>query len=405
MHFHQALNTTLGVEMIKDEVFAEIPQFTLTEFEDRVANVRKLLLSENLKVGVAYSSPHLPGDVQYLTGYDTHIECALVIITQDRVVPMGGAEGEAMFEDSGFLGEWRNLNSFEIPYQDYRDMRFWSLQESLLDLVGKDFGKIGVLTSLNTVPVDVYQHLQEIGEVVDVSNILRSLRYKKSVTELSFYRRSSAIATLAVREMLNSLESGMTELELAAIGDKRMKELGAYSNGFETMVCSGPRINTIIGRASERRINAGEMVLIGASPRFRGYASTVGRTVVAGSPTVEQVEFLNHGVTALGLAAKQLFVGNAARNIDLAARDYLRSVGLEEFQVYGVGHGIGLSECLEEKTATALSDYEIGTGFAMMLDVGLFNHKKFHGARHEDPYLVGDDGHVERLTDLNVGVY
>ena len=391
--------------MIKDETLDDIAQFTVAEFEDRVAKVRKLLNSENLKVGVAYSSPHVPGDVQYLTGYDTHIECALVIITQDRVIPMGGAEGEAMFEDSGYLGEWRNLNSFEIPYQDYRDTRFWSLQESLTDLVGVDFGKVGLLTSLNTVPVDVYQHLQSVGDVVDVSWILRSSRYKKSVTELSFYRRSSAIATLAVRAMLDSIESGMTELELAAIGDKRMKELGAYSTGFETMVCSGRRINTIIGRASERRIEAGDMVLIGASPRFRGYASTVGRTVVAGSPTLEQVEFLKHGVTALGLAAEQLFVGNAARNIDLAARNYLRSVGLEEYQVYGVGHGIGLSECLEEKTATALSDYDIGTGLAMMLDVGLFNHKDFHGARHEDPYLVGEDGHVERLTDLNVGAY
>jgi Xaa-Pro aminopeptidase len=124
-----------------------------------------------------------------------------------------------------------------------------------------------------------------------------------------------------------------------------------------------------------------------------------------GTPSLEQAEFLNHGVIALGLARKQLFVGNPARNIDLAARDYLRTVGLEEYQVYGVGHGIGLSECLEEKTATALSDYDIGTGLAMMLDVGLFNHKKFHGARHEEPYLVDDDGNVERLTDLDVAVY
>lgn len=391
--------------MIIEDVSADIPQFTIAEFEDRVKLVRESLHSLNLKVGVAYSTPHLPGDVQYLTGYDTHIECALVIITQDQVIPMGGAEGEAMFEDSGYLGSWRNLKSFEIPYQDYREMRFWSLEEVLLELLGENFGKVGLLTSLNTVPVDVYQHLQRTGEVADVSWILRGLRYKKSVTELNFYRRASEIATLAVRSMLSSVESGMTELELAAIGDKRMKELGAYATGFETMVCSGPRINTIIGRASERRLQTGDMLLIGASPRFRGYASTVGRTVVVGSPSREQVDFLNHGVTALGLATKQLFVGNPARNIDLAARDYLRTFGLEEYQVYGVGHGIGLSECLEEKTATALSDYDIGTGLAMMLDVGLFNHKKFHGARHEEPYLVDDDGHVERLTDLDVGVY
>jgi Xaa-Pro aminopeptidase len=73
--------------------------------------------------------------------------------------------------------------------------------------------------------------------------------------------------------------------------------------------------------------------------------------------------------------------------------------------MYGVGHGIGLSECLEEKTATAVSDYEIPTGISMMLDIGLFHHPTFHGSRHEDPYLVDQNGQVERLTDLPVAVF
>jgi hypothetical protein len=41
---------------------------------------------------------------------------------------------------------------------------------------------------------------------------------------------------------------------------------------------------------------------------------------------------------------------------------------------HGVGHGIGLSECLEEKTAAAVSDYEIPAGISLMLAAGLFHH-------------------------------
>ncbi|MDQ1552776.1 MAG: Xaa-Pro dipeptidase, partial [Actinomycetota bacterium] len=241
-------------------------------------------------------------------------------------------------------------------------------------------------------------------EPVDVSGILRTLRYQKSPAELALYRRSSAIAGAAVTAMLDELRPGITELEVAAIGDRTMKALGAYSTGFDTMVCSGPRINTVIGRASERRIEDGDMVLIGASPRFRGYASTVGRTVVAGTPTAEQTAFLNYAAIALNLAAEQLYVGNAANKIDLAAREYLATVGLDRYHMYGVGHGIGLSECLEEKTATAVSDYEIPSGISMMLDIGLFHHPTFYGSRHEDPYLVDHNGQVERLTDLPVAV-
>lgn len=390
--------------MVDVTVAEGVAELTVSEYEDRVARVRHLLDSRHLTVGIAYGTPHLPGDVQYLTGYDPHLECALLIITPDHVVPMGGAEGQAMFDDSGRLGSWRNLKSFEIPYQDYGDTRFWGLQEVLVDLLGEVPASVGLLSALNSVPADVYEQLRAMGEPEDASWILRALRYKKSPAELDLYRQSSAIATAAVTAMLGALAPGMTELEVAAIGDHRMKQLGAYSTGFDTMVCSGPRINTVIGRASERRIQNGDMVLIGASPRFRGYASTVGRTVVAGAPSREQAEFLNHGAVALALAAKQLFVGNPARNIDLAARDYLKSVGLSSFHMYGVGHGIGLSECLEEKTATAVSEYDIPAGVSMMLDVGLFNHPVLYGARHEDPYLIDDSGHVRRLTDLPVEV-
>ena len=41
----------------------------------------------------------------------------------------------------------------------------------------------------------------------------------------------------------------------------------------------------------------------------------------------------------------------------------------------------------------------------MMIDVGLFGHPRFYGARHEDPFLISHDGKTERLTDLPMKVY
>jgi Xaa-Pro aminopeptidase len=91
--------------------------------------------------------------------------------------------------------------------------------------------------------------------------------------------------------------------------------------------------------------------------------------------------------------------------VDLAARNYLGSVGLGHYHAYGVGHGIGLTECLEEKTATQVSDYSFPPGIAMMLDVGIFGHPIFFGARHEDPFLINHDGKTEKLTDLPMKAY
>ena len=171
------------------------------------------------------------------------------------------------------------------------------------------------------------------------------------------------------------------------------------------MVCSGPRINTIIGRSSNRVIQQGDLVMLGVSPRFEGYTSALGRTVVAGGANAEQAAFLDHGIHAHELAITQLVAGTPARDVDLAARGYLNSVGLAQYHTYGVGHGIGFTECLEGKTATQLSDYELPAGIAIMIDVGLFGHPVHYGARHEDPYLISHDGKTGKLTDLPMKVY
>ncbi len=116
--------------------------------------------------------------------------------------------------------------------------------------------------------------------------------------------------------------------------------------------------------------------MLGVSPRFEGYTSAMGRTVVAGGATPEQAAFLDHGIHAHELALNQLVAGKPAREIDLAARRYLNSVELGQYHTYGVGHGIGFTECLESKTATQSSDYDLPAGVAMMIDVGLLMNTK-----------------------------
>ena len=229
--------------------------------------------------------------------------------------------------------------------------------------------------------------------------------YRKSPAELQMFRISCRIATEAMRAMLEALEPGKRELEVAAHADFVLKSRGAYGFGFDTMVCAGPRINTIIGRASNRVIEEGDMVMLGVSPRYEGYTAALGRAVVAGKASREQAEFLEHGIRAQALAEEALVAGQPARNVDLAARNYLNSVGIGQYHAYGVGHGIGLTECLEERTATQVSDYLLPAGIAMMLDVGIFGHPVHYGARHEDPYLITHDGKTERLTDLPMKVY
>jgi Xaa-Pro aminopeptidase len=331
-----------------------------------------------------------------------------LLVTPDRTIALGGAEGAKMFEDGARFGEWRNLTLFEIPFQDYGETRFWSLAEIMRDVLGRLPSEIGILSASNVMSFEMMELIGETGLGVkarNVSHVLAKARYEKSPAELEMYRIASGIATEGMRAILDALRPGVRELELAAEADRVMKQMGAYSYGFDTMVCSGPRINTIIGRSSNRLIGEGELVMLGVSPRYEGYTSALGRTVVAGTASLEQSEFLDRGIEAYGRAAKEFRVNGPAKAVDGAARDYLTSVDLGQYHAYGVGHGIGFTECLEGKTATSASDYDLPAGIAMMLDVGLFGVPKHFGARHENPHLIDHEEKTEVLTDLPMKVY
>lgn len=379
------------------------------EFAQRIANVQQQLANVGLEAGLAYATEHMPGDVQYLTGYDPHLENAALIVLENQVIALGGAEGQKMFEDMASAGSWRNLTLFEIPFQDYGDTRFWTIAEIFEDTLGRVPDEIGLLSAPNVVSNEIVELVRQAGgrsvRFRDVSRILAEARYRKSPAELEMFRIASRLATEAMRAMLDALKPGMRELEVAAHGDFVCKQRGAYGYGFDTIVCSGPRINTIIGRATNKVIQQGEMVMLGVSPRYEGYTSAIGRAVVAGGASPSQAEFLDHGIQAQQLAEQALVAGQPARNVDLAARNFLGTIDLSQYHAYGVGHGIGLTECLEERTATQVSDYDLPVGIAMMLDVGLFGHPDFYGARHEDPYLINHEGVTEKLTDLPMKVY
>jgi Xaa-Pro aminopeptidase len=367
------------------------------------------MASAGVEAAIGFGTPYGAGDVQYLTGFDPQIENVSVVVTEGAVVLLGGVEGETQFADMGQVGEWRLFDLFKTAGQEYEGYRFWSLREVLADLLGHEPAKVGLVSARSVVSAQfmevISDALGEQGRVVDISNDLSQARYEKSDAELDLFRYASMIASSAIFAMLAVLQPGARELEVAAEADAAIKRLGAYSYGWDTMVLSGPRTNTVIGRASPKRIQKGDITLLGASPRYQGYASTVARTVVTGGATTDQADFLQKGITALQFASSELGAGRPARRVDLAARDYLRQNGLGQYHLYGTGHGIGLTECMEGRTALASSDYELPAGIAIMLDVGIFGHPRFFGARHEDPFMIDRTGTVHRLTAVPLDLY
>ncbi len=59
---------------------------------ERFHRVQYRLRQEGLAVGLAYATEHMPGDVQYLTGYDPHLENAALLVLPNHPVILGGVD-------------------------------------------------------------------------------------------------------------------------------------------------------------------------------------------------------------------------------------------------------------------------------------------------------------------------
>jgi Xaa-Pro aminopeptidase len=373
------------------------------EYASRIERVRQELARRGLDAAFAFGTEYRPGDSGWLTGYDPHIESTAVIIGAKKAIVLGSPDAKRYAEEMMRVGEFRSLVASGIPDADYPGHAWVTMAEAFEEACGKAATSVGLLTPADVIPVQTRGQI-EAPKAVDLSGWMTDARYAKSPRELDMMRVASTITAWGMEAMLRAVRPGVRELEVAACADYVMKAKGADRFGFTTIVQSGKRVTSNIGRATEKIIEAGDMVVLGCSGRYEGLCSASGRTVVAGGANPDQAELMRHAVKAFELGTAKLVCGRPAREADAASREYLKSVGLK--QMYNLGHGIGWTEVFEKGIASQHSTYDFPAGIAIQMDVGIFGvpwksqPAESVGYRVEEPYLIDAAGQTHRLTTL-----
>ena len=374
----------------------------MSEYAQRCAKLRKIMAERKIDLGVAYATPYMPGDVLYLTGFDTAVENATVLITQDKLFVLAGPEGSYVARAHIQHGEYRIVEELQIPTEEYVNTPSIPLKDVIKEIFPGELKKVGFLTRPDVITVDAVNMIKENMasgvEFEDDGDILYYMRFEKSPAEMAVLRVSNRICIEAVKAMCESIEDGMTELEVTAVGDYVMKKMGAYAYGFDSFLTSGERSNSIMGRGTNKVIRNGEPVAVGVSARYEGYASTARRMMVCGGFTKKYIEYYEKLAQAQEIAAENFKYGLPKNGIEKAVWDHWKKLGLFKYKVYSVAHGTGISECLEGIAFTMQTSDPIPKNIAMMLDTGLYYHPEFHGCSIENPYIINDKGETEWLA-------
>ncbi len=363
------------------------------EYRERWQKVQKAMKQRGYDLGYACGSELDRSDVAWLAGiFDPIIErYGILVPAQGTPVLVAGSEGGHVIEDSVKVSGAgvALLMEYQISDEDYRHARFDKLEDVVYSMVpfkpGKPI-KIAIFSSSQFIPYDhisLFQGRFGGENVVFDVDLLRRIKYEKSVTELRITGLANRIADAAFLGMLSVLKPGMRELDVAAAGDYILKRLGARRTGFPTIVSSGTRGRSVLGPATNRKIKKGEFVSLGISPAFNGYHGIMRRTVKAGSEWTQEeqafmdaLEGLYHAVIK---ASREAAEKNLPSNsIDKKGKAYLERTKLKDKrgrllsprEPYTFIHNTGCSECQEGFGAvTPFTSEPLGKNVALMIDV------------------------------------
>lgn len=371
--------------------------YNKSETEKRLAGVRQILADKGLDAALVYFDELNVANGWYLTGWCGQFEKGAVLVPiHGEPILLGGPESEPFAKMDSAITKVRCFPVFMVPDEEYPNatiIDFKQLNDELRS-EGTVLHRIGIVGT-TTIPHQVYLDVAEgfaEAELVDITEEYENMRAYKSPWEVEQATKSVLLCDKAYDAMVNAIRPGAYEYEVAAAGEAICRANGAHSFAYSTIVGSGARAKAVVPTATNKKMEDGELVMIGIAPRINGYAGTFGDTIpVNGVFTQRQKDLLNHMRETFRLTYAMLKPGMTGREIDEPGRLYYEKHGLAPYIVCPFAHSMGLMEA-ESPFFGPNGDFELAPGVIVNVDVSFFGHPELHGGRIETGFVITETG-------------
>jgi Xaa-Pro aminopeptidase len=329
-------------------------------------NERVARLQENLEEPLLVSAP---ANVVYLAGFSS--SNAALLVEPDRV---------QLFTDFRYAESARAVDGAEFV-ETKRD-----LYTALAELLS---GKIGF--EPDAVSYRQHASLHAGGlELVPRYGLVEKLRAVKDEGEIEAIRRAGQITSQALERFAEEQFTGRTERDLAWRLDQLFHEFGGDGPSFESIVAGGPNSARPHSRPTDRKIEAGETVVVDAAAHVDGYCADCTRTFATGPLPDRLQEAYDVCLRAQLAALDSIRPGISGVDADAAARSVIEEAGFGEEFGHGLGHGLGL-EVHEAPRLSRESQDTLAEGNVVTVEPGIYL-AGLGGIRIEDLVVVREGG-------------
>lgn len=254
-----------------------------------------------------------------------------------------------------------------------------------LDDAGVAPGQTGV-EAMN-LPYEIADWLRQAGRTpVACDAVVGSASGVGSDPELSAIRRACRLADVVQQAVKDLAAPGLTEAELAGLAAAAMfREAGRRLPAILTVTAGAEATATGGGVATQRVIQAGDLVLTDTSPWIDGAWSDTANAVYVGTPDRDTRQRFDAVRRALHEGISLCRPGVVAKDVDREVRSLLAEHG--PTYSHHTGHGIGAAWS-EEPRITPYNDLRIEEGMVLALEPAIYR-PGWGGIRLEHVFRVG----------------
>lgn len=348
----------------------------------RIKNLRRQFST----VGVDGMLISMPENRRYLSGFSGSAGYLLVSAS-----------------DAALATDFRYIEQSGRQAHDYRIHRIEGGPDWLADLASEmNLSRIGYESDHVTVAAhsEFENALAGSGasgsrSMVPTTGIVEAMRGVKDGAEREMLERAVAIADEALGRVAPAIEPGMTEKQVAWDIEKAMRELGAESIAFDTIVGAGPNGALPHHGADETRIQPGDSLVIDMGATYAGYRSDLTRTFHIGPPDDRFGEIYDTVLGAQLAAEEAACPGMTGSEVDSIARNHISAAGYGDRFGHGLGHGVGLAVHERPRIGQTSKDV-LKNGMVFTIEPGIYI-PGWGGVRIEDIVAL-EDGRAKILS-------
>lgn len=207
-----------------------------------------------------------------------------------------------------------------------------------------------VLVDPATAPAAVAEILTETGaDIVEGRDPVLLPKARKNEAELAGMREAHRLDGVALAKFLHWFDDEaphgrLTEIDVAtALEAFRREEASCVDLSFDTIAGAGPNgaiVHYRVNTETNRRLAAGELMLVDSGAQYLSGTTDVTRTLYTGGATDEERDRFTRVLKGMiGIASARFPRGTSGAQIDVLARRHLWQAGLT--YTHGTGHGVG----------------------------------------------------------------